>query len=208
MSLSRGAPNSFFGPLTGRTTTFLLDARRDNLEFAAMMMRSLAWDRATCAILDLDAFYSSNSDRIFDSMDPVTARSTVIRVPGPGSEVELELSSLFEAQQKVLVIDSLNSLHHLISLDDGSSRSRKLAFALAGLSYLARTNSKAVVLSMYRREGFSRGGTGRSIAGLSDAVASVDVRGGELRVRSERGSLWPTGVISSPIPSGEPNRFP
>lgn len=203
MSLSGREPRSFFGPLMGRTTTFLLEGRRANLAFAEMMARFLGRDRTPCAILDLDAFYSSNSDRIFSSMDEATANSTIIRVPEPGSDVELELSSLFQTQQRVLIIDSLNSLYHLISLEDGSSRSRKLTFALASLSYLARTGAKAVVLSMYRREVVHRGGTGRSISGLSDTTASVDVSGMGLRVRGERGHAWPGGTFSSPIPSGQ-----
>jgi hypothetical protein len=206
MSLNGDDPRTFFGPLTGRTTTFLLEGRDANLAFAKVLARSLAQGRNTGAILDLDAFYSSNSDRIFSLMDPATARSTIVRVPDPGSEVEVELSGLFGVQQKVLVIDSLNTLYHLISLEDGSSRSRKLAFALASLSYFARTNEKAVVLSMYRREGFQRGGTGRSISGLSDATASVVVRDGVLEARSERGSLWPGGSFSSRIPSESPGR--
>lgn len=200
MSLS-GGPNPFFGPLAGMTTTFLLDGRESNLEFAGMLMRFLAQARAPCAILDLDALYSSNSDRLFSPMDSVTARGTVIRVPEPGSDVEADLSILFGHGQGVLIIDSLNSLYHLISLEDGSSRSRKLAFALASLSYHARTNGKAVVLSMYRREGLYRASTGRSISALSDATARVELRDGALKIRSERGSSWPGGEFSSRIPS-------
>jgi len=207
MSVGEGGPQSFFGPLIGRTTTFLLEGRQANLAFASMMGGFLSLARSPSTILDFDAFYSSNSDRIFSSMDTATAKATTIRVPEPGSDIELELSNLFEAQQKVIIIDSLNSLYHLISLEDGSSRSRKLTFALAGLSYLARTGEKAVLLSMYRRERFYRSGTGRSISNLSDATASVELRDGELKVRSERGPAWPGGTFSSRIPSGEPGRF-
>lgn len=201
MSLGGGAPQSFFGPLTGRTTTFLLEGRQANLSFAATLMEHAARLRRPCAVLDLDALYSSNSDRIFAPMDAATAGSTLVRVPRPGSDVELEIAGLFEVRQEVIVIDSLNSLYHLISLEDGSPRSRKLTFALASLSYLARTNGKAVIMSMYRREGLHQSRAGRSISSLSDAAASVEAREGWLDIRSERGLGWAGGAFSSRVPS-------
>jgi hypothetical protein len=201
MSLSGEDPRSFFGPLIGKTATFMLEGRQANLAFAEVMVGFLAQARSPCAILDLDAFYSSNSNLILSNMDATTARSTIIRVPEPGSDVEAELASLFKVQHRVVIIDSLNSLYHLVSLEDGSSRGRKLTFALASLSYLARTNGKAVILSMYRREGLFRTRSGRSISNLSDVTASVDVRERELRIRSERGPTWPGGAFSSRIPS-------
>ena len=201
MSLGADEPRGFLGPLTGRTTTFMLDGREANLGFAGLLMSQLSQAHAPGIILDLDAFYSSNAGRVLSSMDPATARATTIRVPDPGSDVEPELSSLFGAQQGVIIVDSLNSLYHLISLEDGSSRSRKLAFALASLSYLARTNRKVVLLSMYRREGLYRSGTGRSISALSDSTASVEIRDGAIRIRGERSLAWPGGEFSSRIPS-------
>ena len=192
----------FFGPLTGKTTTFILDGRRANLSFASVVMRLLARAQSPCVVLDLDAFYSSNSDRIFSSMDASTAGSTEIRIPQPGLDVEHEFSHLFGARQKVVIIDSLNSLYHLMSLEDGSSRSRKLSFALASLSYMARTNEKAIILSMYRREGIHRAGTGRSISTLSEATVAVAVGKEDLYVTVERGAAWPGGKFSIRIPSG------
>jgi hypothetical protein len=198
MSFSGEQAHPFFGPLVGRTTTFLLDGRESNLGFARTMMGLLGED--ACAILDLDAFYSSNADAILPSATARSAASSVIRVPGPGAGIEGEFSKIFEARQKVVVIDSLNSLYHLLSQEDGSARSRKLTFAVASLSYFARTNGKAVILSIYRREGFSRSATGRSISSLSDATASVAVNDGELTARIERGTAWPGGRFSSRIP--------
>ena len=200
MSLGEEESGSFFGPLTGKTTTFLLDERDANLAFARTISGLLARTRTPFVVLDLDALYSSNADRILAPLDAATARSTVIRIPEPGSEVELEVSRLFEAQQKVVVVDSLNSLYHTVSLEDGSARNRKLDFVLASLSYLARANEKAVILSMYRRRGLYRAGTGTPISSLTDATASVSKRGGILEMRGERGPSWPGGVFSIRIP--------
>jgi len=196
MSFSGDQARAFLDPLAGRTTTFLLEGRQDNIEFAKVLVGLLDAQGSACAVFDLDALYSSNSDVIFGSRgSQVTARST-IRVPEPGANLEEEFSALFEAEQGAIVIDSLNSLYHLISGDDGGSRSRKLAFATAGLSYFARANGRAVIVSMYRRENPSRGGTGKSISSLTDGTASVNRAGGGLSFRNERGVGWPQGRFS------------
>ncbi len=200
MSFGGRQAQSFFGPLLGRTATFILDGREANLSFARMVMGLLAEMGDSCAVLDLDALYSSNADVVFSSLQETSTDSTLILVPEPGAEIETEFARLFELNQKVVVVDSLNSLYHLVSQEDGTSRSRKLTFAVAGLSYLARTNGKAVILTMYRREGFIRSGTGRSISSLSDVTASVEVGGDELILRVERGQAWPGGRYSTRSP--------
>jgi len=200
MSLSAREAHSFFAPLRGRTATFLLEDRLANLDFARSVVNLLAETPDSAQILDLDALYASNADRIFRSLNSPSA--VTLRVPEPGADIEEELAAMFEGNQGIMIIDSLNSFYHLISQEDGSSRSRKLNFAIAALAYLARTNVKAVLLSMYKREGFGRWGTGRSISTLSDITASVDTRGQELLVRTERGPGWAGGVFSTRIPSG------
>lgn len=201
MSFSRQQAQSFLAPLTRRTTTFILDSRQANLDFARAIIGVLSQTGDSGAIIDLDAFYSSNSEIIFRPLDQSAAGATVIHVPEPGADIAGEFSTFFGVLQRVIIIDSLNTLYHLISLNDGSSRSRKIAFAVASLSYFARTNAKAVLLTMYRREGLTRGGSGRPIASLSDAAISVDTNGRELALRSDRGSVWPGGRFSIRIPS-------
>jgi hypothetical protein len=200
MSFGGRLTHSFFGPLKGRTATFLLDGRDANLGFARALMGLLVQTGESGAVLDLDALYASNADTILHSLPNALAEATSVRVPEPGADIESEVASLFGSTQKLLVVDSLNSLYHLISQEDGSSRSRKLAFAIASLSYLARNDEKAVVLTMYRREGFTRSATGRSISTLSDLTASAEVREDELFVRVERGQAWPGGRYSTRIP--------
>ncbi len=199
MSFRGQRAQAFFGPLKGKTAAFLLDGRQANLALARTMMGFLSGEEGGCAVLDLDAFYVSNADRIFALLGG-SAKSSSVIVPPPGADTEAEFSKLFEARQQVLIIDSLNSLYHLISQEDSGFRTRKLTFAVASLSYFARTNGKVVILSMYRREGFLRPGTGRSLSTHSDVAASVDVRDGEITMRNERGSVWPGGRFSSRIP--------
>ncbi len=175
--------------------TFLLDGRRPNLEFARTTLGLVAATGSTCAILDLDAFYASNADYVLSPLGN-GARTSVLRVPSPGLPIEDDLSGLFGFHQDVIIVDSLNSLYHLLAAEDGSSRGRKAAFTLASLSYFARTNSKVVLLSMYRREGLPKTGSARPISGLSDVTASAQSDGATLIVRAVRGSAWPGGTLS------------
>jgi len=200
--MSRGAheAESFFAPLRGRTATFLLEDRQANLDFARTVIGLLAQTQDVVEVFDLDAFYASNADRIFKSLGSPAA--VTLRVPEPGADIEEEFAATFDGDQVIVIIDSLNSFYHLISQEDGSSRGRKLNFAIAALAYFTRTNAKAVLLTMYKREGFTRWGTGRSISGLSDITASVDTRGHVLHVRVDRGPGWEDGVFSTRIPSG------
>lgn len=174
-----------------------MEGRRANLEFARTVVDVATKEGYSCAVLDLDALYSSSADLIFQKED--RPEDSTVRVPPPSADIEKELGNLFRAKQRVVIIDSLNTLYHLLSVEDGSSRSRRLTFAVASLSYLARTNDKAVLLSMYRRERYGRSGSGHAISGLSDVTASVSLPGSELAVRTERGRAWSGGGFSTRI---------
>jgi hypothetical protein len=200
MSFGKGEVHSFFGPLSGKTATFLVPGRSANLAFGRAVLSLLSTTGDSCTVLDLDALYSSNSDKVFADLPPAWAESATLQVPDPGSRIEEELPQTIASDSAVVVIDSMNTLNHLLAADDGSSRSRKLSFAVAGLSYLARTGPKAIFFTMYRREGFGRLGGNRSISALSDVTASVEVHGSELSVRCERGAAWPGGKFSTRIP--------
>ncbi len=200
MSFSAQQARSFFGPLKGKTSIFLVDGREANLSFAQGVTALLDLTEDGCAILDVDAFYSSNSDLILARLPSNSARSTLVQVPEPGSSIEAEFPNLFGTSSRIIIVDSLNTLYHLLSFGDGSSRSRKLAFAVASLSYLARTDRRAVLLTMYRRERSMGTGGGRSISELSDLTVSVEVRDSMLLMKCERGTAWPEGRFSIQIP--------
>ncbi len=198
---SKAVPaGSFLGPLKGKTSTLVVSGRQSNLDLARTIFLQAAQDGDKCAILDLDALYSSNADAIFGKQSAEAMKSTLIHVPKPGSRVEDALTGFFGSEADVLVIDSLNTLYHLLAQMDTSSRSRKLSFAVASLSYLARTANRAAIFTMYRREGLNRSVGSRSISGLSDLMASVDSNGSELSLKCERGIAWPGGRFAIRIP--------
>ena len=200
MSFSTEQARSFLGPLKNRTSVFLVEGRRANLSFAKVITSATTTTGSTLSILDLDALYSSNAEVIFTRLPDDTLESTRIHIPEPGSSLEQELSGLFGTESTTIMIDSLNSLHHLLSSPDRSTRSRKLAFTMAGLSYLARTARRAVLFTMYKREKPARSGKGRPISDLSDLTVSVGVHDSQLLMRCERGSAWPGGRFSISIP--------
>lgn len=196
LSLSAQQAHSFLGPLKGKVATFLVESRQTNLILARGIATLAGAVAGGCTIFDMNALYSSNSDEILSTLPLSAARLTRVHVPEPGSRIEAELPKLHRADSGVLIIDSLNTLYHLLSASDVGSRSRKLAFAVVSLSYFARTNGKAVLFSMYRRERTMKTGRGGSIADLSDATISVQAVDSELLMKCERGTVWPGGVFS------------
>ena len=75
-----------------------------------------------------------------------------------------------------------------------------LAFAVALLSYVARSEGKTVIFTMYRRERAGWLGRRRSIADLSDLTVSASMEEGRLSLRCDRGSAWPGRALTLSIP--------
>lgn len=187
MSFNTRRPGPFFGPLRGNSSVFIVDSRETNLALARAL---IAGTETTCVVLDIDALYSSEADFIMGNLSESQLRSVQIRIPEPGSDLEPHISSLFASNSRLLIIDSMNSLNHLLSSENRNSGSRKLSFTVAGLSYLARTSGRAVVLTMYQRE-LTRTGGGMPMSNLSDITVAVERRGSELGMRCTRGQAWP-----------------
>jgi hypothetical protein len=198
MSLSEEQSKSFITPLVGKTTTFLFGFRSTNLAFARAILTALARSGFSCDILDLDALYSSNAATVFGRLPVPFLRSTTISVPGPESNMERDFSRFSASGSTAVVIDSMNTLYHSLSADDSTARVRKLSFAVGAMSYLARAGSKAVVFTMYRREGLGRAVRRKAISSMSDVTALVQVHGTELSFKCERGVAWPGGACSLP----------
>jgi len=195
MSLSERDARAFLEPLKGKTVTLLINDRKTNLALLRCISSLTSTAACGCVVFDVDAFYSSNSDKIH----PSAANSTYVYVPEPGSSIEMEFPMLFKTESEVFVIESLNTLYNLFASSSVSSKSRKLAFALASLSFLAKTNDKTGLLIMYRREKLMKTGGG-SISDLSDMTVSVKTVGSEMRMECERGMAWPEGRFSLTLP--------
>jgi hypothetical protein len=201
MSFSAKQGDPLLGPLYGHTATFLVDSRRTNLALARVLVSTLARNRVPCAVLDIDALYSSNSDYIFSSIPEDEARTSELLVPDPGASIEAGMADLLgTGPADALIIDSLNSLYHLLSGGERGSRNMNLGFAVALLSYMARTEKRTVLLTMYERERAARFGRRRSISDLSDLTISARMQGGDLALICERGTAWSGRGLSVSIP--------
>lgn len=200
MSFSAQRSHSFIGPLLGQTTTLVVDGRRTNLAFARSALFHLAREQRSCVVLDIDALYSSNSDFIFAPLTDAQAQGTTIVIPEPDADVENAILAVFgSGSEKTIIIDSLNTLFHLLSTGGRSSRGRKLSFVMACLSYMAKVEKKAVLLTMYQREKASQFGRSRNISDLSDLTISTSLTDAVLSLKCERGFAWPGGVFLLPI---------
>jgi hypothetical protein len=194
----RGGPFTF--PCYGHTTTFLLEAKKTNLAFARAILHHLSLNGHQCKVLDIDALYSSNSDYVFGPLSERQARAVEILVPDPESDLESSITGLLASRSgKTIIIDSLNSLYHLISTGGSSLRGRKLAFIMACFSYIARTESKAVLTTMYQRERTTHFSGRRQISDLSDHTVFAELRGNALTLKYDRGYSRPGDIFSLPI---------
>lgn len=201
MSLSAQRSRSFVDPLLGRTATLVVDGRRTNLAFARSALFHLAREQRSCVVLDIDALYASNSDFIFTPLTDAQAQGTEVIVPGPDADMEDAILNVFgSGSEKMIIIDSLNTLFHLLSTGGRSSRGRKLSFAMACLSYVAKVEKKAVLFTMYQRERASQFGRSKNISDLSDLTISASLTGTTLALKCTRGSAWPGGEFSLPTP--------
>ena len=192
--------HSFFSPLKGKTVTFLVDDRRTNLLLARTITLLSSAAGRRLAVFDIDAFYSTNSTEILSALPKDAAQSIHIYVPKLGWSIETEVARLFSTESDVLLLESLNTIYHLFSSSGVSSRSRKLAFSMASLSYLARIGTKPVLLIMYRRERVVRTERGGSISNLSDATVAVEINTSGLLMKCKRGNAWPEERFSLRFP--------
>ena len=179
----------------------ILDDRDSNLALATVTADFLSSTGDRAGVLDLDSLYSSNSDTVFKRARPPHEGSITIHTPSSETRMEEELLTVFDDGLDVIVIDSLNTLYHALSSNEGASRSRTLSYAVASLSAFAESNGSAVVLTMYRREKLGESGKGRPMSDLSDATVRVTYsRGSPISFICLRGSLWPGGTFSTRIP--------
>ena len=177
--------------LKGRSTTFAVDGRGANLVLAQVLLSSSTKKGVGCRVLDLDALFSSNAGKLLKGIPDAGQESVLLDVPDPGAPVAQCVAALLREKKGLVVIDSLNTLHHLLGLDG-----RSLSFVVGSFSIFAKSNRVACVFSMYERRGPFGSAGGGSIAQLSDAEVRASVREGELRLECRRGDLWPGAALT------------
>ncbi len=199
MSIGVQRAKSFLDPLRGKLSVFVVKDRPSGLLLGRLLTSCASSLNSPYAVLDLDAFYASNFDFMKDSDLPAGHNAARFQIPEVGSKVsEALLGFLRQGESKVLILDNLNSFFHLLSAEHPTSAARKLTFATAVMSQIARTNGVAFLCTIYERDGPIRRNRPRSFSENGDATVSVKVDEGRLVLRCRRGTLWPSGSFGYP----------
>jgi hypothetical protein len=199
MSFSAQQARSLLSPLRGKVAVFSVPDRISNLALGQLLLSSLEISGKTCTILDIDAFYSSNSDLFARDISHGQTEDVWLYVPEVGASAEdLVLHLLNERRSDSVIVDNLNSFFNLFSFDDRNSASRKFTFLMDLLSYLAHSNDVSVLVTLYEREKPIRRRRARSFSGLGDLSLTVGHTKGRLTLQCDGCEGWPDGALSLP----------
>ena len=182
----------FLTPLRGNLTILLMHDVQTRMKLSSFLLRCASLQSADTTILDADAFFCTNIDRLPEDGLSI-ARAELLLLPKQDFEVS-SLLPLLSSKRELLIIDGLNSLYSLAS--DGR-KSHQLTILMNMLSRNASSNKSWVVATAYRTEQSARqGGTNqRSLAGLGDLLVDADLRGGSLKLRAGFKGRWPNDEL-------------
>ncbi len=182
----------FLAPLRGNLTILLMHDVQTRMQLSSFLLRCASLHSADTTILDADAFYCTNIDRLLEEALSIT-RAELLLLPEQDFEVS-SLLPLLSSKRQLLIIDGLNSVYSLAS--DGR-KSHQLTILMNMLSRNASSNKSWVVATAYRTEQSARqGGTNqRSLAGLGDLLVDADLRGGSLKLRARFKGRWPNDEL-------------
>lgn len=184
--------DSFLAPLRGNVTVLLLHDVEAKVPISRFLLRCASLHSLQTTVLDTDAFYCANIDRLDGSVATKDGELMLL------SEGDLEVGSLLpllSSRRQLLIVDDLNSLHSLAS---DALRSQQLSILFKLLSHNARMNGSWVVATRYGAELTRRGGETkrRSIAALGDLLVEAEVRSGSVRLIADLKDYWPDGEYS------------
>lgn len=200
MSFGVRRAKQFLDPLQGKAAVFLVPDRRTNLALSRLFVSSVAASGSPCSVLDMDAFYASNSELLVREIPQLEAANIRLHMPRIGASGEEAVMGLFESVERCIhIIDDLNSLYHTFSSEDQSSAGRKLTFLVEVLSFLGRSNGTTALITIYERERPTFARRARLFARLGDVSVSVRREDGSLVMHCERGTAWPGRALTLPI---------
>ena len=182
---------AFLTPLVSKSTVFLLDNRATDLLFSRFLLSCLVRTRNEALVADINAFYSSNAQRIAPGSDGL--QNISLSLPPPGFAVEPWIVDfLIGAGAAFVILDDLNTLYHLLSFDGSKRAGNRMSFLIALTSFLARTRLQTIISKVYARNRpiqNSRRGA-RSLDRLGDLGVSVKYEASELTFTCKNGSGW------------------
>jgi hypothetical protein len=182
----------FLAPLRGNLTIMLLHDVRAKLQLSSFMLRCASLQSIDTVVLDSDAFYCANVDRLAEDSHSL-AKVELLLLPERDFEVS-SLLQLLSSKRGLLIIDDLNSLRSLAT--DGR-RLHQLTILMKLLSRNAEENGSWVIATAYRTELTAKheATNQRSLTALGDLSVDTDFRDGSLRLMAGFKGSWPNDEI-------------
>jgi hypothetical protein len=196
---TREQASRFLAPLRRNLVILLLHDIQAKTQLSRFILGCARLESLDTTILDTDAFYSSNIDKLIDenggdNFIQSMPRGEVLLLPEGDFEVT-SLLPLVSSNRQLIIIDDLNSLYSLAT--DGA-KSNQLRILMKLLSYNARMNDSWVIAAAYRTELTTAGGGSRqeksnrrSLTALGDLLVETYYRDGSLKLKSELTGYWP-----------------
>jgi hypothetical protein len=194
---TREQASKFLAPLRRNLVILLLHDIQAKTQLSRFILDCARLQSLDMTILDTDAFYSSNIDKLIDHGDDgiqSIPQAEVLLL----SEGDFEVTSLLpliSSNRRLIIIDDLNSLYSLAT--DGV-KSNQLRILMKLLSYNARLNDSWVIAAAYRTELTTAAGGSRqektnrrSLTALGDLLVETYSRDGSLKLKSELPGYWP-----------------
>lgn len=196
---TREQASKFLAPLRRNLVILLLHDIQAKTQLSRFILGCARLQSLDTTILDTDAFYSSNIDKLIDHDDydiQAIPRAELLLLPFEGDFEVTSLLPLVSSSRRLIIIDDLNSLYSLAT--DGV-KSNQLRILMKLLSYNARMNDSWVIAAAYRTELTTTAGGGsrqektsrRSLTALGDLLIETYSRDGSLKLKSESNGHWP-----------------
>src|SRR2546428_13931747 len=142
---------AFLTPLRSKSTVFLFDNRTTDRLFSRFLLSCLVRTRNEALVADINAFYSSNAQRIAPESDAL--QSISLSLPPPGFAVEPWLIDFLigAADAAVVVFGDPNTPYHLLSFDGAKRAGKRISFLMAPPPLFARTRVQTLISKGYAR---------------------------------------------------------
>src|SRR5256712_12747629 len=129
---------AFLTPLRSKSTVFLFDNRTTDRLFSRFLLSCLVRTRNEALVADINAFYSSNAQRIAPESDAL--QSISLSLPPPGFAVEPWLIDFLigAADAAVGVFDEPNTLYPLLFFHGAKGTGKRISILVVLSSFFAR----------------------------------------------------------------------
>jgi len=186
---------AFLSPLQNKATVFLVDGRESHLLLARFLLNCTCMADQRAVVLDTDAIFASNSKMLASQLNETCLKNIILRIPSRDPTKTSLADSIF-SKYDVLIVDDLNTLYHLLSMNDYSTI-RELTAITRILSYYCRENRKTAFLTVYSAgESLKKEIGQRSLFRMGDLSISTRTDDSTIRFKCDQGTAWSGNTFS------------